>query len=94
MFILGTVLILVFTGFRKGWRKIALLLLIEYGFLIFCSTVIFRETSGSTKYKPTSIETYKDIIEKGGLRIDPEIFLNVLVFVPMGFLVCLAFNSL
>lgn len=94
LFILGTVLILAFECVRNGWRKIAKLLLIEYVFLIYCSTVIFRETNDTTKYKPTTIETYKEIIEKGSLRIDPEIFLNVLVFVPMGFLVCLAFNSL
>lgn len=94
LFILGTVLILVFEGFRKGWRQIAKLLLIEYVFLIYCSTVIFRETSDSTKYKPTNIETYKEIIEKGSFRIDPEIFLNVIMFVPIGLLVCLAFKRL
>lgn len=94
IFILGTVLVLAFNGIRKGWRKVASLLLIEYGFLIYCSTVIFRETSDTTKYKPTNIETYKEIIEKGSLRIDPEIFLNIIMFVPVGLLACLAFKSL
>ena len=94
MFILGTILILAFEGIRKGGRQIAKLLLIEYAFLIYCSTVIFRETSDTTNYKPTTIEIYKEIIKKGGLRIDPEILLNVFVFVPMGFLVCLVFKSL
>lgn len=94
LFILGTVLILAFEGIKKGWRKIASLLLIEYVFLIYCSTVIFRETSDTSKYKPTNIETYKEIIEKGSLRIDPEIFLNVMMFVPVGLLAFLAFKSL
>ena len=93
LFILGTVLILAFECVRNGWRKIAKLLLIEYVFLIYCSTVIFRETNDTTKYKPTTIETYKEIIEKGSLRIDPEILMNVLVFVPLGLLVCSAFKS-
>ena len=93
LFILGTVLILAFECVRNGWRKIAKLLLIEYVFLIYCSTVIFRETNDTTKYKPTTIETYKEIIEKGSLRIDPEILMNVLVFVPLGLLVCSAIKS-
>lgn len=93
LFILGTVLLLAYKGIRKGWRKIASLLLIEYVFLVYCSTIIFRETSDITKYKTTNIETYKEIIEKGSLRIDPEIFLNVMMFVPIGLLVCLAFKS-
>lgn len=94
VFILGTVIILVFEGNKKGWRHIASLLLIEYVFLIYSSTVIFRESSDTTKYKPTNIETYKEIIEKGILRIDPEIFLNVMMFVPVGLLACLVFKSL
>ena len=94
LFILVTVLILVFKGIRKGWRKIASLLLIEYVFMIYSSTVVFRETSDTIKYKPTNIETYKEIIEKGSLRIDPEIFLNVMMFVPIGLLLCLSFKSM
>ena len=94
LFILGTVLILAFECVRNGWRKIAKLLLIEYVFLIYCSTVIFRETNDTTKYKPTTIETYKEIIEKGSLRIDPEIFLNVMMFVPIGLLLCISFKSM
>ena len=94
LFILGAVLIFAFKGIRKGWRKIASLLLIEYVFLIYCSTVIFRETSDAKKYKPTTIEIYKVIIENGSFHIHPEILLNVLVFVPFGLLVCLAIKSL
>lgn len=93
LFILGTVLILVFEGIRKGWRQIATLLLVEYAFLIYCSTVIFRETSDTIKYKPTNIETYKEIIEKGSFHIHPEILMNVLVFVPLGLLGCSASKS-
>lgn len=93
LFILGTVLILALEGVRNGWRKIALLLLIEYVFLIYCSTVIYRETSDNAKYKPANIEIYKEIIEKGSFHIHPEILMNVLVFVPLGLLVCSAFKS-
>ena len=46
---LGTTVIIVFYGLKRGWRKIAGLLLVEYIFVIYCSTVIFRsyaETRG------------------------------------------------
>lgn len=93
IFAFGVVIILSFIGFKKGWRKIAILSLLEYVILVYCSTVIFRETSESTQYKSTSIEIYKDIIEKGCFHIHPEILMNVLVFVPIGFLVCIALRG-
>ncbi len=45
IFCLSLVAFIAWKGFKTGLRYSATLLLIEYVFLIFCSTVIFREAS-------------------------------------------------
>lgn len=41
VFCIGTALLLAFKG-KRAWRGVAKLLLVEYVFLIYCSTVLFR----------------------------------------------------
>lgn len=94
IFIIGSLLFIVIAGFKKGWRKVVNLLLIEYVFLIYCSTVIFRDTNDVVKYRPISIKDYKKILEGHIYYIDPEMAMNVLVFVPLGLLLCAAFKSM
>ena len=69
------------------------LILIEYFFLIYCSTVIFRDTKETSVYKPISFDIYKDIFEGSSMHVAPEIFFNVLCFVPIG-LLCVASKCL
>ncbi len=83
--LVGIVLAFSFLRVKKGLRVIANLLLIEYVFLIFCSTVIFRDIKESSLYKPLSFDTYNGLLE-GGANVEPEIFFNVLFFVPIGIL--------
>lgn len=92
--ILGTVLILSFVGAVNGWRKVAVLFLIEYVFLIYSSTVIFRETNDSARIKTVSVAKYKKIIDGGIFNIEPEMLMNVLVFIPLGGFICLAFKGI
>ena len=40
---LGVVIIIACYGFKLGWRGIVGLLLVEYIFFIYCSTVIYRK---------------------------------------------------
>ena len=87
IFIVVAVTIFLVAGFRKGWRGVLALLLMEYLFLIYCSTVIFRKTNGTSKYKPTSLENYKEAIVSSS-HIAPEMLMNVLVFIPLGMLIC------
>lgn len=84
--LVGIVLAFSFLRVKKGLRVIANLLLIEYVFLIFCSTVIFRDIKESSLYKPISFDNYKTTFEGGGMHVEPEIFFNVLFFVPIGIL--------
>ena len=44
---IGSVVILFKWGVRKGWRKVGLFLLVEYVFLLFGSTILFRESTDS-----------------------------------------------
>ena len=50
VFCLGVALFIAFKGVRIGLRWSSVLLLIEYVFLIFCSTVIFRPTGETSQY--------------------------------------------
>ena len=42
---IGVVIVIAFWGIRNGWRKIAGVVLVEYVFLLYCSTVIYRMPS-------------------------------------------------
>lgn len=85
---IGSVIILCIWGFRRGWRKICLLLLGEYIYLLFGSTVIYREASdaisGHCFYLLWSYRAYL-IGENPNLLV--ENIMNILVFVPVGILV-------
>lgn len=50
IFCLGLVVFIAWKGFKSGLRYSAALLLIEYIFLLFCSTVIFRPTGEARQY--------------------------------------------
>lgn len=83
VFCVGTVLIFAIYEFRNGWRKVAGLLLIEYLFLIFCSTVFFRDVSADYNFTP--FWSYLAILD-GRKELIPENIMNVVVFVPIGML--------
>ena len=80
---LGVVIIIAFWGFRNGWRKIAGLVLAEYVFLIYCSTVIFRTAADGNGHNFRLFWSY-EAIEKGRIELIPENVMNVVVFVPVG----------
>ena len=47
IFCLGTLLLMTFRGVRLGGRNAMALLLVEYVFLLYCSTVFFRGEAAS-----------------------------------------------
>ena len=79
VFCIGTALLLAFKG-KKAWRGVAKLLLVEYAFLIYCSTVLFRAAKELREYDFTPFWSYS----RPDLLI--ENIMNVVVFVPVGFL--------
>ena len=82
---LGIVIIIAFWGFRNGWRKIAGLVLAEYVFLIYCSTVIFRTAADGNGHNFRPFWSY-EAIENGRSELIAENVMNVVVFVPIGLL--------
>lgn len=87
IFSLGLVIFIVWKGFKTGLRYSAILLLVEYVFLLFCSTVIFRATDETRQYDFHPFWSYSR----------PDLFveniMNVVVFIPVGLLLGIAFKQ-
>ena len=78
VFCLGVVLFIARKGIKTGLRYSTALLLIEYVFLLFCSTVIFRTTCETRQYDFHPFWSY----DRPDLLI--ENIMNVIVFIPVG----------
>ena len=78
VFCLGIVLFVAFKGLKVGFRWSSILLLIEYIFLLFCSTVIFRSTNEVRRYDFHLFWSYN----RPDLLV--ENIMNVIVFIPVG----------
>lgn len=78
IFCIGLVVFIAWKGFKTGLRYSAPLLLIEYIFLLFCSTVIFRATGTTRQYDFHPFWSY----DRPDLLI--ENIMNVIVFIPVG----------
>lgn len=85
VYCLGIVLLLVSCGIKKGLKYSSELLLVEYVFLLFCSTVIFRTVSETRQYVFHPFWSYK-AIQDGREDLLAEDIMNVVVFVPVGIL--------
>lgn len=87
VFCLGVVLFMVFKGVRTGFKCSSVLLLIEYVFLVSCSTVIFRPTGVTRQYDFHPFWSY----DRPDLLV--ENIMNVVVFIPVGLLLGIAFKQ-
>ena len=88
IFSLGLVLFIAWKGFKTGLRYSAILLLVEYVFLLFCSTVIFRATGETRQYDFHPFWSYS----RPDLLV--ENIMNVVVFIPVGLLLGIAFKQM
>lgn len=86
IFCVGTVFILTFTGFRKGLKHIWRLLLVEYVLMLFCLTVFFREASEAISGHDFHPFWSYSAIQQGCYYLLAENFMNVVAFVPFGWL--------
>ena len=93
VFCVGVVLFIAWKGFKTGLRYSATLLLVEYIFLLFCSTVFFRTTSELRKYDFHPFWSYK-AIQDGREDLLAENIMNVVVFIPVGLLLGIAFKQM
>ena len=78
IFCIGLVVFIAWKGFKTGLRYSATLLLIEYIFFLFCSTVIFRTTGATRQYDFHPFWSY----DRPELLV--ENIMNVIVFIPVG----------
>lgn len=92
-FLFGTIAFIAYEGVKCGWRKIVGLILVEYAILIYCSTVVFRSSSEATGYEYIPLWSYS-AIQEGRAELLSENILNVAVFVPMGFMLGVAFRTI
>ncbi len=84
LFCLGAVGFIAFCGWKRGWRNIAWLLLTEYVFLIYSSTVICRKVSEGIAGHNFSLFWSYEAIKNGRDDLIAENIMNVVVFVPVG----------
>ena len=89
---LGMVFIIVCYGLKRGRKRIAGLVLLEYIFLIYCSTVIYRTAADGNGHEFRPFWSY-DAIEYGRSELIAENLMNVVVFVPLGLLLGFMFNG-
>ncbi len=92
-FITGLMIFIACYGFKSGLQKSSVLLLLEYLFILYGSTVLFRETGAEHKYDLQPFWSYK-AIEAGSTQLLLENIMNVVVFVPLGFLLGVAYKSM
>ena len=87
VFCMGLVVFIAWKGLKTGIRYSAILLLVEYVFLIFCSTIIFRTPGETRQYDFHPFWSY----DRPDLLV--ENIINVVVFIPVGLLLSIAFKQ-
>ena len=86
VFCIGAVGLIAFLGWKRGWKKVVGLLLVEYVFFIYCSTVIFRTRVEEVGHNFTPFWSYLAIMD-GREDLIVENIMNVVAFVPIGILI-------
>ena len=85
VFLLALLLLMVWKGFRRGLRYALALLLVEYTALLLHFTVFIRPATGKHEMILTPFWSYTAI--HGGAKVlMQEVLSNVVVFIPIGFL--------
>lgn len=90
----GALLLIGFYGFREGLFYSLRLLFVEYVFLLYASTVIFRSVMSYREYEFTPFWSYKAIMEGREPQLLPENIMNVAVFVPVGLFAGMVFRRM
>ena len=90
VFITGTVLLLLTRGLNKGMKDVMVLLFLEYVFLLYSSTVVYRSVKPDIRYNLTPFWSYKAIAKGDNTGLLPENIMNVAVFIPLGIILGIA----
>lgn len=93
IFCLSVVLLLAICGVKKGYRKIFQILLSEYVVLLYSSTFLLRDHVEKCGPNFKLFWSYT-AIQGGNEHILAESIMNVVVFIPLGMLLKIAFRSI
>ena len=94
VFIVGSAIAFIKKGRNEGLRISARLFLLFYVVVLFCSTVFFRKNMGATTRNWYYPLWHYRLIVQGEVLLFSEVIMNVVVFVPIGFTLGLAFRKL
>ena len=87
LLVIGLLVLIWWKGFKLGLRYGTVLLLVEWVFLVLCAIVFFRETGAERGYNLMPFWSYWDYGKDSYfMEMFGENILNVLLFVPIGFL--------
>lgn len=93
VFCLGTCVFFALLGPRKGMRWSVGLLLLEYIFLLYATTVVFRKTQIVESHLLAPFWSYQAIWE-GNEQFSTQVIMNVFAFVPVGFFLTFSFREI
>lgn len=89
LFLIFSIITIFWKGSLKGFKWSALLLAVEYFFLVLSSAVLYREQADCSKYEFTPFWTYHEIAAGKDVLL-MEAVLNIILFIPIGFLLSVA----
>lgn len=93
IFCAGAIMAMGLKGLKDGWKYMIVLMLLEYVFLLYASTVIYRATMRELKYNFTPFWSYVEIVNGDKTGLLSENIMNILAFVPVGFLLGVAISQ-
>ena len=94
MLIVGSCFFLYIQGHKKGWHSTMILLTMIYIFLFLGSTVLFRQTLKPREFDFTPLWSYAKILNGDETGLIYENLMNIVVFVPLGFLLGATWQAL
>ena len=93
--VMGVLILLCWKGLKTGGRYASVLLLVEWVALMLCATVIFRTASAERDFRLIPFSSYWDFGPHGYLlEMVGENILNMILFVPVGFLLGCGFQGM
>lgn len=93
VFCMGSVSLLAICGYKKGMKYVSGLLLIECLFLVYAITVFFRSPQPDRMVILTPFKSYHGVLS-GSIYAQTEALMNVVTFVPLGFLLGYSSNRI
>lgn len=90
--VIGYVLIAIMYGIYKNWHHALMSFLVGYIVLVLYITVFSRPTNDHLRYSFLPFSTYYEIA-KGDRFLLPQVVMNVVMFVPFGFILAAVCKS-